>query len=656
MNMIASKDRRKISDSNGNMSGNTTSSESNGHHKQEQQQKDTSSMLPPPSRISPAFQSPLPPKPKPKSTISKTNGNAAAAAAAAATTTDDLATASRTTTTTSREQAIAEANEVLNTASYKRGRFENFNLLGVVTSPRGMMELSRHGSSSSVQGGGNSSSNLTNATASSSSSGMNQISNNFNTNAPQPATPSSFSPSPLPSLFSSNTYTTPTPTTAASPSSFGGLMESYVDPNLLSNISNISESITKEIESLNSTIYSYSRNYLGQYPSLSSTVGAMGGGGGDFMSTLDFENELIHSMMMEDGGGGSGSNSSNGGAYFNGIRTVEELPPQLVNLDLTSVEGYLRRCGLLAHAFDKQMRQSEGRIGIGESKVIQKGGNKLNGAGTEADVNDDGGAGDGEVRPEEEEEEADPTAMIPEIFFSPFFDLTDPKTFESLLVLNDDDDEGDNGDGRSDVTVEKKQKKSSSKKLKTPVSDNDPIIRIPKPEKLTQYLDTVELSLLNQVRSKSDSFFQETNRFSYLKSLVADLVEEVTSLRGQLEQIRERSITEVELIPVMDRRRKDIKVLGQVLDEIMDVVEVKGSVAGLIASGDFLGAVEAIHSAKNLLNGSRSTKDDSSTPSGRYMLGKVVALNKVNDQLDQYENLVVSYIIHSLSFSFVCFR
>ena len=97
------------------------------------------------------------------------------------------------------------------------------------------------------------------------------------------------------------------------------------------------------------------------------------------------------------------------------------------------------------------------------------------------------------------------------------------------------------------------------------VDEVDPSIRIPKPKKLTQYLDTVELSLLNQVCSKSDSFFRETNRFSYLKSLVADLVDEVKLLRAQLDQIHERNITEVELIPVMDKRRKDIKILGQVL-------------------------------------------------------------------------------------------
>ena len=323
------------------------------------------------------------------------------------------------------------------------------------------------------------------------------------------------------------------------------------------------------------------------------------------------------------------------------------MPPQLVNLDLTSVEGYLRKCGLLAHAFDKQVRQSGNRFEKGQG--IQKGKNNLSAASTAVLAS--------QGRPEEE---IDPTATIPEIFFSPFFDLTDPKTFESLLVLNDDGESDgiqmNNDSGRSDGAGIHKQTANSSKNLNTPPNrnrtssiDNDPIIRIPKPEELTQYLDTVELSLLNQVRSKSDSFFQETNRFSYLKSLIADLVEEVTSLRGQMDQIRERSITEVELIPVMDRRRKDIKVLGQILDEIMDVIEVKSSVAGLIASGDFLGAVEAIHNAKNLLNGNGSSNDGSNPSTrSRYMLGKVVALNKVNDQLDQYENLVVSYITSCL--------
>ena len=65
-------------------------------------------------------------------------------------------------------------------------------------------------------------------------------------------------------------------------------------------------------------------------------------------------------------GGGNGIS----GTDIHGIRPIEELPPQLVNLDLTLVEGYLRKCGLLAHPFDKQVRQSGDRFDMGQNADI----------------------------------------------------------------------------------------------------------------------------------------------------------------------------------------------------------------------------------------------------------------------------------------------
>ncbi len=540
----------------------------------------------------------------------------------------------------SRQEALDQANAVISSTSYKQRQFENFNLLGVVTTPRSLSQ-SLHGTSSS----------------SSSSSAIAHTTG-----------------------IDANTL-----------ESLG--LDSYVDPNLLSNLSLMSSSISKEIESLNSTLYSYSRNYLGNYPKLSNTYnslvnngvgivsgtsnihekgyldnGGSGSGSGSTVSTrstssfmtsstnnttttsssLDYEHELLASIMSDE--------------YNTHIRNVDELPQELVHLDLSTVEKYLRKCGILAQRLDRELR-------FGNTLKKSFGSN--------------GGAGGAIYENENDGIDNDPISNIPEIFFSPYFDLTDPKTFESLLVLNDDDH--DHGEGEKDGDVSHEDTNGKHNKLSKTNNNNnnnnnneDPIIRIPKPEQLTQYLDTIELGLLNQVRSKSDSFFRETNRFSYLKSLVADLVVDVQTLRSQLDTIREKSITEVELIPVMDRRRKDIKVLGEVLDEIMDVVEVKGSVAGLIAEGDFLGAIEAIHMARSLLNGSTHDdgddgaedtipKDNENSKSvgntsekingdnngqgnndkdgrkrKRYALGKVVALNKVNDQLAQYENLVVS--------------
>ena len=135
-----------------------------------------------------------------------------------------------------------------------------------------------------------------------------------------------------------------------------------------------------------------------------------------------------------------------------------------------------------------------------------------------------------------------------------------------------------------------------------PVVDGN-VITLRKPETFTSHLDAVELVLLDQVRSKSERFFRETNRFSELQQLVTGTVDEVRELRDELHSIRDRCVTNVEIVPVMDNTRKDLRSISLVLEAVEDVVDCKASIASLMSVGDHLGAVEAIRLARSLLDG-----------------------------------------------------
>ena len=487
-----------------------------------------------------------------------------------------------------RTKALEEADAVLAAQTFRTNRrLENFNLLGVVTSPRILDDIlvtvsgSALTSSSDMQQGASSSSNGGHDPSTSSKANTSGITNAKKYEKVQSATDNS-------SFFN-----------------------------------NMSTSISKEIESLNTTLYSYSKSYLGNY-----------GGYGETPS-LDFQTELGYDSAR----------------IPKGQIPVEDLPKELLEIDLTSVEAYLRKCGALAEQLNLRDIQDGDDDGDADSIVDVDVSGRI-------DVDLDGDIGMdldkeaiesrllGPVNPATKDDK-DSTESVPDVFFNQYFDLTDLKTFESLLVLGDEElDESEHILGDADGSID----------IDESTHDHDPIIRIQRPDKLTQHLDTIELALLNQVRSKSSSFFRETNRFSYLKSLVAESVQEVQSLRSQLDQIRERSITDAEMIPIMDRRRNDSKLLGEVLDEILDVVEVKSSVGGLIASGDYLGAVDAIHMARRLLNGESISRDSEYSNGGelsehgnqilnkeRHVLRKITAFNKINDQLSQYEDLVVSF-------------
>ena len=577
-----------------------------------------------------------------------------------------------------RAKAQAEAEAVFaapGTGADTRRRLENFNLLGVVTSPKILEDMTDSSSSNMAGiGGGTGSGNgissgigigsgrgdipqTSSGVGNAAGVGVGRSINSIRENAGAPTAGSG--------------------STSASSAFFNSM----------------STSISKEIESLNTTLSTYSKTYLVNY------------GYGSEHPSLDYQTELGYAHAQ-----GSGYGYGYGYGYDSipkGQIPMEDLPKELLDIDLTSVEAYLRKCGALAeqlnlrHGEEGNVEDDDvdvsGRIDLGES--YDDSGNAdedLNENDADVDVDADTAGVDVDVDVNEKprkmseldsldqilgtklslDEIEDPTASVPNIFFSPYFDLTDPKTFESLLVLDDNeiDESGHgnfnlsmdgNGDDNANADVDVDAANISS-------SHDDPIIRIQTPEKLTQHLDTIELALLNQVRSKSSSFFRETNRFSYLKSLVSESVQEVESLRSQLDTIRERSINDAELIPIMDRQRNDTKLLGEVLDEILEVVEVKSSVGGLIASGDYLGAVDAIQLARRLLNGdtsigngSTSSSDSNKTGNSnghangselengesrkvqkkeRHILRKITALNKINDQLTQYEDLVVSRI------------
>lgn len=508
-----------------------------------------------------------------------------------------------------RQAALAEAEKVLtainskNNHSNNRGRgaansinrrqnesnqngnsLENFNLLGVVTSPRILEQITASDATVNHDGNGNSNDN----------GPTNSQSNSNNASSAE---------------------------------------NGILDPKFFSSMTAMSSTFSKEIESFNSTLFSYSKSYLGTFPSGQSNEFAAASAG-----NLDFETELNSINGLH---AGSSVSSTIGAIYpsmfgedmIKGQIANEDLPAEILDLDLSSVEAYIRKCGAMAEHL--KLRDVVKDVDDGGNDTNHDNG-KTNHAriyveGTQ-DTNRVNGKND---KKEQNGDSLDPTThSVPEIFFSEYFDLTDPDTFSSLLVLPDNDDVGGHTHGNDDEHSRE--------------TDHD-IIHIQNPEQFTQHLDTVELALLHQVRSKSSSFFRETNRFTHLKSLVASSVQDVQSLRRELDLIRDRSILDAEMVPIMDKRRKDTMILKQVLQEIEHVVEVKASVGNLIQTGDYLGAVERIHLARRLLDGKIIDNDGNDTreKEEKHVLRKITAMNKIYDQLAQYENLVVSYIIMS---------
>ena len=437
----------------------------------------------------------------------------------------------------------------------------------------------------------------------------------------------------------------------------------------------------------------YSRKYLGTVPGID---------GGP--------------LMGGEGGGDDGDDMIGAGGFVSGLGVgstpiweefepefgpddvpelqLEELPSDIAELDLVSVERFLKSSGMLGMRFEdrgggfKAMRERSKNRGKIPEKSEDENDEDIDNEAVHVSAEDDLST---------TAEVAKAIVAVPEIFFSSHFDLTDPVCFEKLLLVSDEEvaqirakeaelhalaeqklkeaDEKARQDEENDTTIPTRpprrtddnmnltslpdQSGSSLSKegheTSRPTAGN--VITLRKPETFTLHLDAVELALLDQVRSKSEKFFRETNRFSELQKLVTESVDEVKELRTEIHSLQERCVTNVELVPIMDNTRADLRAISRVLEGIEDVVNCKASIASLMSAGDHLGAIEALRVARSLLAQTpeqESDDDSASEKSSQHLsLGKLRALSKVGDQLDEYEKLVVRNITDELVDTFL---
>jgi len=338
-------------------------------------------------------------------------------------------------------------------------------------------------------------------------------------------------------------------------------------------LSSVTMSLTKEIENINTTIQSYSRTYLGN----------------NFL--ISDESDYLYDMDY----------------YLNWEYDDTAIPITTSTADVgdfSTVESYLRQCGLLASTFE----QAEKVMTHPEDIISDR------------------------IHPSI-------LMSVPDIFFQEDFNLSDPKTFETLLL-------------RNNHPILSRYTDDENYHPKIVLHDLEPY---------TQHLDTIEMTLLQQVRSHAETFFHESDRFSDLKSMVEESIAEVRSLRSQLNTIHDRTVVDIESIPFMDDVRYRMRTLDRVLEDIVNVLDVKSCVGGLIAAGDYLGAVEAVYVAKALLNGDEKSQEKfmnehhsemnehdhegkMSSSADRFVLRKINSLSRIFEEFSQYENVVVSTV------------
>ncbi|KAF9265568.1 Vps54-domain-containing protein [Marasmius fiardii PR-910] len=160
---------------------------------------------------------------------------------------------------------------------------------------------------------------------------------------------------------------------------------------------------------------------------------------------------------------------------------------------------------------------------------------------------------------------APPLSSIPEIFFSPSFDLADPKTFAMVV----ESEEGD-----SDPTS---------------LSHSLPLL-----EKLSHYLDTLEIHLSHEISLRSSSFFTALSNLQTLHSESTTCLSQITRLRGMLSEVDENVARRGLEVVRIEQKLRNVRTAEEGVKDLEEVVRVTGEARDSVSKGKWEEALEVV--------------------------------------------------------------
>ncbi|KAI4122831.1 MAG: hypothetical protein LQ347_006371, partial [Umbilicaria vellea] len=193
-----------------------------------------------------------------------------------------------------------------------------------------------------------------------------------------------------------------------------------------------------------------------------------------------------------------------------------------------------------------------------------------------------------------------PLSTIPNVYFEQDFHLENPRTFDIVSERSEivRPPPGTNGSvGTPGYT--------GRKALAT-----NAILQ----EKLSWYMDTVEIHLISSISTGSTSFFAALGSLRELHSEAAESVNKIRNLRQDLTKLDQDMAVGGLKIVAMRRRRENLRKLGDAVEQLREVVEAVAKCEEQVDNGDVETALAGLVQVQKLIageSGSQPTIDDS---------------------------------------------
>lgn len=174
-----------------------------------------------------------------------------------------------------------------------------------------------------------------------------------------------------------------------------------------------------------------------------------------------------------------------------------------------------------------------------------------------------------------------PLSTIPSVYFDPDFRLENPRTFD---VVSE----------RSQVVRPGPDSSQPGRKLAT-----NAILQ----EKLSWYLDTVEIHLVSSIFAASTTFFNALGSLQELHAEAATSVEKIHAVREDLSKIdHDMALDGLELVKLR-RRRENVRRLGNAIAQLKEVIDSTAHCEKLVESGDLDAALDQLDDVERLICG-----------------------------------------------------
>ncbi|KAG0345748.1 hypothetical protein BG004_003179 [Podila humilis] len=169
-------------------------------------------------------------------------------------------------------------------------------------------------------------------------------------------------------------------------------------------------------------------------------------------------------------------------------------------------------------------------------------------------------------------------STVPAIFFTPDFNFENPRTFD--LVCEQTGPSANNASKGSTTSIV-----------------NNSILQ----EKLSHYLDTVEIHLMTEISRRSTSFFEALSNLQALHSQTLECVSQIHVLRAQLARIDHTQSKQGLEVVRLKRRRRNLGLLHNGIRMVKEIRSTQPMIQVLLGNGDYFGALDLIDGAQRVL-------------------------------------------------------